>query len=110
MNLRSWKGEDSLPKYDEVKSFLVFLQVYAVPITREMNMKKWEISNPNNYHLNKVTDASMVYVVFVYESKHEVWKENISIERMDHLDKNGKKKVKREKIPKYQHKPGTKLR
>ena len=52
----------------------------------------------------------MVYAVFIYESRHEVWEENIAIKRMDHLDKNGKQKVKREKIPTYQHKPGTKLK
>ena len=65
MDLRSWKSEDSAPKYDEVKSFLVFFQVYAVPIIEERNMKKWEISNPNNCHLNKLTAASNGCTVFL---------------------------------------------
>ena len=110
MVLRSWTGENSLPTYEEIKPFIVFLQNYAVPIIGERVMKKWELANPGNCRLNKLTAASMAYAVFVYESRHEVWQENIDIERMDHLDKKGKKRQERVKKPKYQHKPGTKLK
>ena len=107
MVLRSWTGENSLPTYEEIKPFL---QNYAVPIIGERVTKKWEVANPDNCCLNRLTAASMAYVVFVYESRQEVWQENIEIERMDHLDKKGKKKQKRVNKPKYQHKPGTKLK
>ena len=110
MNLRSWTGENDLPTYEDIKSLLVFLHNYAVPIVGERVMKKWEVANPNDCRLNKLTAASMAYAVFVYESRHEVWQENIEIERMDHLDKRGKKKKERVNKPKYQHKPGTKLK
>ena len=68
------------------------------------------MANPGNSHLNKLTAASMAYEVFVYESRHKEWQENIEIERMDHLDKKGKKKKEIVNKPKYQHKQGTKLK
>ena len=40
MVLRSWTGENSLPTYEEIKPFIVFLQNYAVPIIGERVMKK----------------------------------------------------------------------
>ena len=55
-------------------------------------MKKWEVTNPGNCNLNKLTATSIAYAVFVFESQCEVWEENIAIERMDHLDKPKKKK------------------
>ena len=79
MKLRSWTGENSLPTYEEIKPFLVFLQNYAVPIIGERVMKKWEVANPGNCCLNKLTAASMAYVVFVYESRHEVWQEILKL-------------------------------
>ena len=68
MVLRSWTGENSLPTYEEIKPFIVFLQNYAVPIIGERVMKNWEVVYPENCCLNKLTDVSMVYAVFFYES------------------------------------------
>ena len=99
MVLRSWTGESSLPTYEEIKPLLIFLQNYAVPIIGERVMKKWDVANPGNCRLNKLTAASMAYAVFVYESRHKVWQGNIDIERIDHLDKKGKKKQERMKNP-----------
>ena len=48
MDLRSWTGENSLPTYDELKTFFLFLEGYDVPIVGERAMKKWELTNPGN--------------------------------------------------------------
>ena len=72
MVLRSWTGENSLPTYGEIKSFLDFLQNYDVPIIGERVIKKWEVANLESCCLNKLTAASMAYAVFVYESRNEV--------------------------------------
>ena len=68
MELRSWTGEKSLPTYDELKAFFVFLEGCDVPIIGERAMEKWEVLNPGNWRLNKLTAISIAYAGFVFES------------------------------------------
>ncbi len=76
---RMWiKNKTSKPSYNEAEPLLYFLDKYATIVvggTRAMG--KYYKQNRGKSLLDKLTVSDIVYSLLVYESLHDVWKEEI---------------------------------
>ncbi len=79
LNQCMWiKNKTSKPSYDEAEPLLYFLNKYAtIVVGGARAMGKYYKQNCGKSLLDKLTVSDIAYSLLVYESSHDVWKEEI---------------------------------
>lgn len=107
---RAWLTNKNVqPLYDAAEPLLYFLDKYAtIMVGGARAMGKYYSANKSKTLLDKLTVTDIAYSIFVYESAHDVWEEEIVKTRTCDT-KEEKKAFQHVAVSKYHVKRGTRI-
>jgi hypothetical protein len=109
-NVRNWKKTKGFKlAYDEAKHFVYFLdKCTTVMVGGARSMTKYYRNYKGNTFLDRLTPSNIAYSVLLYESVHDMWKEEIhTCETCQTIQE--KKEFQHTASLKYHVKQGTKI-
>ena len=77
MKVREWKAGDDYPTYEDLETFLYFLDKYAFHNLGSHAFAKFTRNNPNKTLVDKLTSQDIAYAVLIYEDRMDVWEEGL---------------------------------
>ena len=101
--MRGWKAGDEYPTYEDLETFLYFLNKYAFHNLGCHAFAKFTRNNPNKTLVDKLTSQDIAYAVLIYEDRMDVWEEGLRKDD-DGFVRSAKQKYHVEegtKLPKY---------
>ena len=77
VKVRGWKAGDEYPTYEDLETFLYFLDKYAFQNLGSHAFAKFMRNNPNKTLVDKLTSQDIAYAVLIYEDRMDVWEEGL---------------------------------